>query len=99
MPSIATHLNNFTESVIREMTRVANKYNAINLSQGFPDFDPPAELISAAKKAMDEGPHQYSITWGHQISERPLPESRAIGWDCPSTPMKTSWSPVAVPRQ
>ncbi len=64
MPAIATHLNHFTESVIREMTRVANKYNAINLSQGFPDFDPPAELISAGKKAMDEGPHQYSITWG-----------------------------------
>ncbi|MBT7259656.1 MAG: aminotransferase class I/II-fold pyridoxal phosphate-dependent enzyme [Desulfobacula sp.] len=64
MPTVATHLSNFTESVIREMTRVANKYNAINLSQGFPDFDPPAELISAAKKAMDEGPHQYSITWG-----------------------------------
>ena len=64
MPSTATHLNNFTESVIREMTRVANKYNAINLSQGFPDFDPPAELISAAKKAMDKGPHQYAITWG-----------------------------------
>jgi len=64
MPSIAKRLNNFTESVIREMTRVANKYDAINLSQGFPDFDPPTELIAAAKLALDRGFHQYAVTWG-----------------------------------
>ncbi len=64
MPYTANHLKYFTESVIREMTRVANKYNAINLSQGFPDFDPPAQLITAAGHAMDNGPHQYAITWG-----------------------------------
>ncbi len=64
MPAIARRLNNFTESVIREMTRVANKYNAINLSQGFPDFDPPLELVKAAKKALDDGFHQYAVTWG-----------------------------------
>ncbi len=64
MPAIARRLNNFTESVIREMTRVANKYNAINLSQGFPDFDPPLELVKAAKKAIDDGFHQYAVTWG-----------------------------------
>ncbi|MGA7875344.1 MAG: aminotransferase class I/II-fold pyridoxal phosphate-dependent enzyme [Desulfoferrobacter sp.] len=64
MPDIATRLNGFTESVIREMTRISDKYDAINLSQGFPDFDPPAELLAAAKRAIDDGHHQYAITWG-----------------------------------
>jgi len=64
MPQIATRLVNFTESVIREMTRVANRYGAINLSQGFPDADPPPEVLAAGKKAMAEGPHQYAVTWG-----------------------------------
>jgi aminotransferase len=48
------------------MTRISNQYNAINLSQGFPDFDPPVELIDALKTAAEEGPHQYEITWGSQ---------------------------------
>lgn len=64
MPDIASRLNQFTESVIREMTRVAMAHNAINLSQGFPDFDPPAELVDAAKRALDRGFHQYAVTWG-----------------------------------
>jgi len=64
MPKTADRLTHFTESVIREMTRVANQYDAINLSQGFPDADPPAEVLTAGKRAMAEGPHQYAITWG-----------------------------------
>ena len=64
MPATAKILSNFTESIIREMTRVANTHGAVNLSQGFPDFDPPAELVAAAKTAMDEGYNQYAITWG-----------------------------------
>ena len=64
MPQTADRLVNFTESVIREMTRVANQYGAINLSQGFPDADPPPEVLAAGKRAMAEGPHQYAITWG-----------------------------------
>ena len=64
MPKIADRLTFFTESVIREMTRVSNQYGAINLSQGFPDADPPPEVLVAGKKAMAEGPHQYAITWG-----------------------------------
>ncbi len=65
MPAIAHRLSRFTESVIREMTRVADQYGAINLSQGFPDFDPPAELVEAAKAALDSGRHhQYATTWG-----------------------------------
>lgn len=64
MPRTADRLENFTESVIREMTRIANKHDAINLSQGFPDGNPPPEVLAAAEKAMREGPHQYAITWG-----------------------------------
>jgi aminotransferase len=64
MPKTADRLNHFTESVIREMTRVANRYGAINLSQGFPDADPPPEVLAAGKTAMAEGPHQYAVTWG-----------------------------------
>lgn len=54
----------FTESLIREMSRVAARHNAINLAQGFPDWDPPAALVAAAKAAMDEHRHQYAVTWG-----------------------------------
>ncbi|MFL6646763.1 MAG: pyridoxal phosphate-dependent aminotransferase, partial [Sulfurifustaceae bacterium] len=64
MPKTSRRTSVFTESLIREMTRVAQKHGAINLSQGFPDFDPPAALIQAAKDAMDAGRHQYAITWG-----------------------------------
>ncbi len=64
MPATANRLTFFTESVIREMTRVANRYNAINLSQGFPDADPPPEVLAAGQKAMAQGPHQYAVTWG-----------------------------------
>jgi aminotransferase len=46
------------------MTRVSNQFGAVNLSQGFPDFDPPPALLQAAERAVREGPHQYAITWG-----------------------------------
>jgi aminotransferase len=46
------------------MTRVANEHGAINLSQGFPDFDPPEALLHAAERAGRHGPHQYAVTWG-----------------------------------
>ena len=64
MPLTSRRTSVFTESLIREMTRVAQQHGAINLSQGFPDSDPPASLIQAAKDAMDAGRHQYAITWG-----------------------------------
>ena len=64
MPSLSNRIGFFTESVIRKMTRIANAYGAINLSQGFPDFDPPAELLQALQKAASNGPHQYAVTWG-----------------------------------
>ena len=54
----------FTESVIREMTREALRYNAINLAQGFPDFPAPAEIKLAAQQAIADDINQYAITWG-----------------------------------
>ena len=64
MPRTSKRTSAFTESLIREMTRVAQRHGAINLAQGFPDFDPPPELVQAGKDAMDAGRHQYAITWG-----------------------------------
>ncbi|GAB4532594.1 MAG: pyridoxal phosphate-dependent aminotransferase [Anaerolineae bacterium] len=60
----AQRLSELTESVIREMTRLAIKHDAINLSQGFPDFDPPAELLAAGVEALQSGYNQYTISWG-----------------------------------
>ena len=54
----------FTDSVIRRMTRISDEYDAINLSQGFPDFDPPKELMDALARIAYDGPHQYSVTYG-----------------------------------
>ena len=82
MLATAQRLNGFTESVIREMTRVARQHGAINLSQGFPDFDPPAELLAAAAHEMAKGEHhQYAITWGAPEFRRALAEkqSRLMG--------------------
>jgi aspartate/methionine/tyrosine aminotransferase len=64
MPATATRLRGFQESVIREMTRLATHYKAINLAQGFPDFDPPEALIDAVEKSVRGPFHHYSITWG-----------------------------------
>lgn len=61
---LAKRLGGLRESFIREMTRLAITHNAINLSQGFPDFDPPREVIDAAHHALDNGSNQYTITWG-----------------------------------
>src|SRR6202008_3913912 len=54
----------FTESVIREMTRLALKHHAVNLSQGFPDFSAPEEIKEAARQAISDNINQYAITWG-----------------------------------
>lgn len=64
MPSTATRLAVFTESVIRGMTRLSNQHGAINLAQGFPDFDPPEELLAALERATRGPYHQYAVTWG-----------------------------------
>jgi aminotransferase len=64
MPQTASRLNVFTESVIRGMSRLATRHGAINLAQGFPDFDPPEELLSALERATRGPHHQYAVTWG-----------------------------------
>ncbi len=64
MPILSERTRHFTESVIRRMTRVANECQAINLSQGFPDFEPPEALLRAAELVARKGPHQYAVTWG-----------------------------------
>jgi aminotransferase len=60
----AARLHRFTESVIREQTRLANVHNAVNLAQGFPDFPCPSELKALSRSAINEDHNQYSITWG-----------------------------------
>ena len=81
MPQISNRVQKFTDSVIRRMTRISNKYGAINLSQGFPDFDPPKELTDALIEAAKKGPHQYSITFGAANFRQALAkkQGRAIG--------------------
>jgi aminotransferase len=64
MPKTSYRTSKFGESVIRGMTRLANECGAINLSQGFPDFDPPEAVLQAAERAARMGPHQYAVTWG-----------------------------------
>ena len=66
MPSLSTRTADFTDSVIRRMTRISLKYGAINLSQGFPDFDPPKEITDRLAEVASQGPHQYALTWGAQ---------------------------------
>jgi aspartate/methionine/tyrosine aminotransferase len=54
----------FTESVIREMTRLARQHGAVNLSQGFPDFPAPEPIKAAARQAIEDDINQYAVTWG-----------------------------------
>jgi aminotransferase len=64
MKELSGKLDYFTDSVIRRMTRIAQQYDAINLSQGYPDFDPPEELKEALERVAQGSIHQYSVTWG-----------------------------------
>ena len=64
MKPLSARVGLFTDSVIRRMTRISDEYDAINLSQGFPDFDPPRKLMDALARVAYEGPHQYSVTYG-----------------------------------
>ena len=81
MPALSKRTENFTDSVIRRMTRISNQYGAVNLSQGFPDFEPPRELLERLAEVTKEDFHQYSITWGAQNFREALSEkqSRLMG--------------------
>lgn len=66
MRTLSNRTAGFTDSVIRRMTRISDEYDAVNLSQGFPDFDPPKEITDRLAEVAKEGPHQYAVTWGAQ---------------------------------
>ena len=81
MPELSKRTETFTDSVIRRMTRVSLQYGAVNLSQGFPDFEPPKEILDRLAEVTKEDFHQYSITWGAQNFREALAEkqSRLMG--------------------
>ncbi len=81
MPKLSDRVNTFTDSVIRRMTRISDEYGAINLSQGFPDFDPPKAILDRLAEVAYEGPHQYSITFGAENFREALAkkQGKAIG--------------------
>lgn len=66
MPQLSDRTTTFTDNVIRRMTRISNQYNAVNLSQGFPDFEPPQQILNRLAEVTKEDFHQYSTTWGSQ---------------------------------
>jgi aspartate/methionine/tyrosine aminotransferase len=76
-PALSTKAARFTESVIREMTRMAIQYQAVNLSQGFPDFPAPAEIKRAAQDAIAADINQYAITWGSKNLRNSIAEKFA----------------------
>ena len=76
MPALSSRTAGFTDSVIRRMTRISNQYGAVNLSQGFPDFDPPKEILDRLAEVTKEDFHQYSITWGAQNFREALAEKQ-----------------------
>ena len=81
MPQLSQRVQLFTDSVIRRMTRISEQYGAINLSQGYPDFDPPKPMLDRLAQVAYEGPHQYSITFGAQNLREALADKhgKAIG--------------------
>jgi aspartate/methionine/tyrosine aminotransferase len=76
-PALSAKAARFTESVIREMTRMAIQYKAVNLSQGFPDFPAPAEIKRAAQEAIAADINQYAITWGSKNLRNAIAEKFA----------------------
>ena len=61
MKELSKRTANFTDSVIRRMTRISLQHGAINLSQGFPDFDPPKEITDRLSEVAKEGPDRKSV--------------------------------------
>jgi len=76
MKPLSRRTAGFTDSVIRRMTRISNQYGAVNLSQGFPDFDPPQAILDRLAEVSREDLHQYSITWGAQNLREALAEKQ-----------------------
>ncbi len=89
MPELSRRVQTFTDSVIRRMTRINDMTpGSINLSQGFPDFDPPKEILEALKVVAEHGPHQYSITFGAKNFRDALADMYTKKWNRPIDPDK-----------
>ena len=89
MPELSRRVQTFTDSVIRRMTRINDMTpGSINLSQGFPDFDPPKEILEALKVAAEHCPHQYSITFGAKNFRDALADMYTKKWNRPIDPDK-----------
>ncbi|WP_036607545.1 pyridoxal phosphate-dependent aminotransferase [Oribacterium sp. P6A1] len=86
MKPLSLRTANFTDSVIRRMTRVSNRFGAVNLSQGFPDFEPPKEILERLQQVSHEDFHQYSITWGAQNTREALAEKESHYMGIPIDP-------------
>lgn len=86
MRPLSDRTGTFTDSVIRRMTRVSSKYGAVNLSQGFPDFDPPRAILDRLKEVADEDYNQYSITWGAKDTRDALAAKESRLMDFPIDP-------------
>lgn len=78
MKPLSDRTASFTDSVIRRMTRISAQYGAINLSQGFPDFDPPAAVTDRLREVAGEDYHQYSITWGAKSTREALAKKQSL---------------------
>lgn len=85
MQELSSRTSRFTDSVIRRMTRICMQHDAINLSQGFPDFDPPRVIEDRLAEVAYKGPHQYAITWGAPNFPPRSRRSRARAWASTST--------------
>ncbi|WP_178843514.1 pyridoxal phosphate-dependent aminotransferase [uncultured Treponema sp.] len=86
MKSLSTRTAGFTDSVIRRMTRISLKYGAVNLSQGFPDFEPPKPILDRLAEVAHEDFHQYSLTWGAQNFREALAKKQSALMGIPVNP-------------
>ncbi len=88
MPELSKRTKPFTDSVIRRMTRLCLQHDAVNLSQGFPDFDPPEEILDRFSQCASEDIHQYAITWGAANFRKALADKQSHFMGIPVDPEK-----------
>ena len=86
MPDLSERTSTFTDSVIRRMTRISLQYDAINLSQGFPDFEPPSAILKSLADTQHQDVHQYAITWGAKDFREALAAKQSFYMDHPVDP-------------
>src|SRR5580765_5678238 len=95
-PRTSEKASRFTESVIREMTRLAHKHNAVNLSQGFPDFPAPADIKAAACDAINADINQYAVTWGAKPLRDAIAEDASRRYGIPVDPQTHIFNDTAT---